>query len=242
MSEGTARKFRGGVGAKLACGAFETKTLPTRCYGQRDQPMKRLVTIAIVGLAAVLPHVVLAQDSEGQHELKQLLRAQIKQTLESAGFTDVQVIPTSLLVRTKDPAGSPVTMFINPQSFMALSVSENHENNVSLVPMNSVADNNEKSSAAANASLDDYKANLTAAQKQVIWQNLSSVKTRANEPKQFTPQIGATIPNEVSIQPLPDEITNDAPSLKGYHYTMLQKEVVIVHPTSKKIVDLIREQ
>ena len=48
--------------------------------------------------------------------------------------------------------------------------------------MNSVADNNEKSSAAANASLDDYKANLTAAQKQVIWQNLSSVKTmRANE-------------------------------------------------------------
>jgi hypothetical protein len=76
--------------------------------------MKRLVTIAIVGLAAVLPHVVLAQDSEDQHELKQLLRAQIKQTLESAGFTDVQVIPTSLLVRTKDPAGSPVTMFINP--------------------------------------------------------------------------------------------------------------------------------
>jgi len=73
-------------------------------------------------------HVVLAQDSEGQHELKQLLRAQIKQTLESAGFTDVQVIPTSLLVRTKDPAGSPVTMFINPQSFMAFSVSENHEN------------------------------------------------------------------------------------------------------------------
>jgi hypothetical protein len=77
----------------------------------------------------------------------------------------------------------------------------------------------------------------------VIWRNLSSVKASGtNEPYDFDPQVGATIPDNFSVQPLPDDVTKEAPSLEGYGYTMVRKEIVIVNPTSKKIVDIINEQ
>jgi hypothetical protein len=89
----------------------------------------------------------------------------------------------------------------------------------------------------------DFKPSLTPAQKQVVWQNLSSVKTmHANRAKGFAPKIGATVPYGVSVQPLPGDIADTAPSLAGYHYVMVQKEIVIVHPKSKKVVEVIKEQ
>lgn len=40
----------------------------------------------------------------------------VKHDLTQAGFTDVQVMPSSFLVRAKDKAGRPVMMVINPDS------------------------------------------------------------------------------------------------------------------------------
>jgi hypothetical protein len=219
-----------------------------------------LAMAAAVVLTPILPHVTFAQGNQPRSQQpSQPVREQVKQTLEAAGFTDVQVMPESFLVRAKDPAGSPVIMVIDPDSFTAFSEPQNQQSNGSLQPSSSVSTtmsqgqqpnqtvDNEKIPGEANVFLaelkEDSKPSLTVAEKQEIWQSLSSVKTaRANEPKDFTPQVGAIIPNGVSVQPLPDDITNNAPSLKGYHYAMLQNEIVIVNPTSKRIVDIIKEQ
>lgn len=40
----------------------------------------------------------------------------MRTTLQQSGFTDVKIVPDSFLVRAKDKSGSPVTMFIGPDS------------------------------------------------------------------------------------------------------------------------------
>ena len=55
------------------------------------------------------------------------LPQQIKQKLQSAGYTEVTVMPRSFFVRAKDSQGDPVTIVITPQSMTqvtALNTSE----------------------------------------------------------------------------------------------------------------------
>lgn len=40
----------------------------------------------------------------------------LKHDLTQAGFTDIQVMPSSFLVRAKDKTGHPIMMVINPDS------------------------------------------------------------------------------------------------------------------------------
>ena len=44
------------------------------------------------------------------------MQTALKNDLSQAGFTDIQVMPSSFLVRAKDKAGHPVMMVINPDS------------------------------------------------------------------------------------------------------------------------------
>lgn len=58
-----------------------------------------------------------SQNSQGNMHIRQ----QVKQDLEHAGFTNVQVMPESFLVRAKDKQGRPVMMVINPDSITAVT-------------------------------------------------------------------------------------------------------------------------
>ncbi len=53
------------------------------------------------------------------------IRQQVKQDLEQAGFTNVQVMPESFLVRATDKHGRPVMMVINPNSITAVTAMGN---------------------------------------------------------------------------------------------------------------------
>ncbi len=58
------------------------------------------------------------------------IRSQVKRDLEHAGFTNVQIMPESFLVRATDQHGHPVMMVINPDSVMAVtSLSANTNGN-----------------------------------------------------------------------------------------------------------------
>ena len=50
-----------------------------------------------------------------------LLRAQVRDMLQKEGFTDVRVVPSSVMVRAKDKDGNPVVMSISPNSFTEVS-------------------------------------------------------------------------------------------------------------------------
>jgi hypothetical protein len=213
--------------------------------------MNRFIgTATAVAFAAILPYAALAQSGKAANSSKQSVQAEVKKALEAAGFKDVRVDPRTFAVQANDPAGSPVMMLIGPDTFgpdtefdgqRSTDFSSNVKSREAPTSQHS-ADDEQTTGSLPNVS-GGYEPNLTPGQKQEIWQSLSSVKTmQASKRKDFAPKVGAIIPYGVSIQPLPDEIANTAPSLEGYHYAMLQKAIVIVHPKSKKVVEVIKEQ
>jgi Protein of unknown function (DUF1236) len=209
--------------------------------------MRRSIGFATVAaLTAAHPYVALGQSSKIPNPPEQSVQAEVMKALEAAGFKDVKIEPGTFAVHAKDPSGSPVMMVINPDTFG--SDTEHEGQRPTELPdakpgeTHSSVDDEQATGALPNMN-GDFKPSLTPAQKQVVWQNLSSVKTmHANRAKGFAPKIGATVPYGVSVQPLPGDIADTAPSLAGYHYVMMQKEIVIVHPKSKKVVEVIKEQ
>ena len=54
------------------------------------------------------------------------LSKDMEATLRKAGFTDLQIMPNSILVRAKDKAGQPVAMVLNPHSMTEMVTLDPH--------------------------------------------------------------------------------------------------------------------
>ena len=67
----------------------------------------------------------------------------IKQKLQSAGYSDVKIMPTSFFVQAKDRQGDPVEILITPHSMMEVTaLNANEQGNVaSSAPSNSTNGN-----------------------------------------------------------------------------------------------------
>ena len=61
-----------------------------------------------------------------QNEKQVALSKDIVATLEKSGFTELKVMPGSILVRGKDRAGSPVAMILNPGSMTEIVTLDPH--------------------------------------------------------------------------------------------------------------------
>jgi hypothetical protein len=214
--------------------------------------MKRFIgTATVAALAAAHPYVALAQSSKAPNPTERSVQAEVTKALEAAGFKDVKVEPGTFIVRAKDPAGSPVVMVINPGTFgsdIEPGLQENADTSLSksgsaLTGGPSQSGDDERATGSLGDANGRYQPTLTAGQKQAIWDNLSSEKTmRTKRFNGHAPRVGATAPRSVPVQPLPEDITNDIPALTGYHFAVAGNEIVIVSPTSKKVVAIFGEQ
>ena len=82
--------------------------------------------------------------------------------------------------------------------------------------------------------------NLTAAQRAEIWQRLGSEQD-SNAPPGFQPRIGATVPPTMQLKTLPSGVSSQVPQIQSYNYAMLNSQLLIVDPMTKKIVSIITE-
>lgn len=67
------------------------------------------------------------QSANAQSTPSMPLQHKIRQELAQGGFTDIQVMPQSFLVRAKDRDGNPVMMMINPNSVTAVTAIPNKQ-------------------------------------------------------------------------------------------------------------------
>lgn len=56
----------------------------------------------------------------------QALSADMERQLRKAGFTDLEILPNSILVRARDKAGNPVAMVLNPHSMTEMVTLDPH--------------------------------------------------------------------------------------------------------------------
>ena len=59
--------------------------------------------------------------SNGSPQSSMEIQQDLQQSLTQAGFTDINIVPGSFLVRAKDKKGHPVEMMINPNSVVEIS-------------------------------------------------------------------------------------------------------------------------
>ncbi len=89
--------------------------------------MRIMYILALVPLLASATAQTQSAQPAGQNkgspqaQSQQPIQQQVRKNLQQAGFTDIQLMPSSFLVRAKDKNGNQVMMVINPDSVTAVT-------------------------------------------------------------------------------------------------------------------------
>lgn len=80
---------------------------------------------------------------------------------------------------------------------------------------------------------------LTPEEETTIYTTLHSSATVGAAPADVSVSVGATLPETVELQPLPDTLKIE--TVKKYEYAVIGPQVVLVEPDSRKIVKIIKK-
>lgn len=80
---------------------------------------------------------------------------------------------------------------------------------------------------------------LTSSQQKLAWKDVERSARAQKTPADFAPRVGATVPNDVALKPVPAALGRRVSVLKPYDYALLRHELLIVDPSDKKVVDVI---
>jgi hypothetical protein len=89
-------------------------------------------SLAAIATAPLAPDITRAQNAPPQNlqsspQNQTTIRQQVQKNLQDAGFSDINIMPSSFLVRAKDKSGNPVMMVINPDSITTLTQTPNNQ-------------------------------------------------------------------------------------------------------------------
>jgi hypothetical protein len=82
---------------------------------------------------------------------------------------------------------------------------------------------------------------LSADQKQTIYQSVSTTEKNNAAPPGFRPGVGAHVPDMIVLKAMPDTLSTLIPAAKAYEVGMVEKQVILVEPMSKVIVAVITQ-
>ena len=111
-------------------------------HNMQENQMRKLLVSTVISLAWVLP--ALAQDApsqaaaaasaaHGQQDVVnqgvQSFEQKVQQRLTKAGFSNIEMVPTSILIRAIDRDGNPVMLALSPDSLTELLEAPGGQNN-----------------------------------------------------------------------------------------------------------------
>jgi hypothetical protein len=216
--------------------------------------MQRLLAIAaITAVTLFAPQIVLAQASPSEDQAHSSVPDQIRSGLEQSGFTNIQGVPDAILVRAIDPDGNPVTMVVDTDTFKDISTGDGRSNGQTTGRSAKMTDDSENatSPSESNQSISQSEKitsgprkaeplTLTNTQRQAIWQQLGSQSPQTDVASQNL-NIGQAVPNGLSLRALPDDVSDRVPMVKAYDYAMFNNQLLIVDPSTKKIVAIVAD-
>jgi hypothetical protein len=83
---------------------------------------------------------------------------------------------------------------------------------------------------------------LSAGQKQTIYESVSTTQKNNPAPPGFRATVGAQVPSTIELQPIPATIAALIPETAGHEVAMVEKEVVLVDRNSKRVVAVVAGQ
>jgi hypothetical protein len=83
------------------------------------------------------------------------------------------------------------------------------------------------------------KVNLTLEQRHVIKEFIKDMKTET-APAEVAPAVGDAIGQNVTLQPMPNELGQKVPQVKTHRFFIAGGQVFIVDPKDNKVVEVIK--
>lgn len=81
---------------------------------------------------------------------------------------------------------------------------------------------------------------MSATQRKAAWSDMHKQSPSQNAGS-FVPELGAILPGNVKVEPVPHKAVSSVPALAPYDFAMVQDELVIVNPSSKVIAYVVKE-
>jgi hypothetical protein len=81
--------------------------------------------------------------------------------------------------------------------------------------------------------------NINDQQRTRLSQSVARVNVQPLNNVNFSVSVGATIPRDVRLHPLPADVVEVVPQYRGYNFVMVRDEIVIVDPATYKIVTVL---
>jgi len=98
---------------------------------------------------------------------------------------------------------------------------------------------------AQNPALDgstEQRLDTTHAQREVIYQSISKAQKNNAAPTGFRAAVGAVVPNGITLAPVPATVAELLPQTKGLESALVEGQVVLVEPKSKRVVAVFAEE
>lgn len=92
---------------------------------------------------------------------------------------------------------------------------------------------------SAGSSVSD-QLKLTGPQQMRLWNEISIHATKQKAPSGFNAAVGAAVPTRITLHALPEKAATEIPEAKPYHYAVVNNQLLLVNPSDKRVVDVIR--
>ena len=99
--------------------------------------------------------------------------------------------------------------------------------------------NNQTNTAQSSASNVNVSANLNESQRTRVSESIARLNVAPLNNVNFSLSVGTVVPRDVRFQPIPADVVEVMPQYRGYNFFVVRDDIVIVDPTSYKIVDVL---
>jgi hypothetical protein len=93
-------------------------------------------------------------------------------------------------------------------------------------------------SAAAQQTAGNPHQDLTSSQSQMVRQGLSSAPSQ-QQPGGAPPQVGNKLPNSMTADRLPQNVTDQVPETKGLLFVKLPDRIVLIDPDTQLVTEIV---
>lgn len=145
-----------------------------------------------------------------------------------------QTNPPSNQAQTNPPANNQTQSANPPASGTNQSPTGSNSTTTAQQPNNQQTTSDRSSNTNVNASV-----NINDQQRTRISTSISHLNVQPLTNVNFSLSVGTAVPRDVRLQPLPAEVVEIVPQYRGYNFVLVKDEIVIVEPSSYKIVAVL---
>lgn len=80
---------------------------------------------------------------------------------------------------------------------------------------------------------------ITPEQRTTIKKRIGTTQPSATLKQRVT--VGTTLPADVELTPLPEEVYTEVPSIRNYRYIVVGDEIVLVEPQTRRVIEVFPE-